>query len=79
MTGTPDPFQGRGVPWSQEASYALPVSVWREMMDLYYPNSGALFLRRDVLDRLMQWKADRGLLSFDQALESLLDGARTVS
>ena len=27
------------VPWDREADFRLPVHVWREMMDHYYPNS----------------------------------------
>jgi len=25
--------------WEKEAKYRLPVAVWREMMDSYYPNT----------------------------------------
>ncbi|HTV65668.1 MAG TPA: DUF6084 family protein, partial [Bryocella sp.] len=27
------------IPWDREASYKLPVGVWKEMMDLHYPNT----------------------------------------
>jgi hypothetical protein len=60
------------IPWSKEAKYRLPVKVWREMMDIYYPNSAWLCLRRDVVDRLYRYKARRGLPTWEQALESLL-------
>ena len=30
------------VAWHEEASYRLPVAVWRAMMDAYFPNSGWL-------------------------------------
>src|SRR6478672_670627 len=45
------------IPWEKEATYRLPVQVWQEMMDLYYPNSAWLRLRRDVFDRLYRYKA----------------------
>ena len=61
------------IPWSKEARYRLPVSVWREMMDVYYPNSAWLCLRRDAFDRLHEYKMQRGLPTWEQALESLLD------
>ncbi|MDQ2731810.1 MAG: DUF6084 family protein, partial [Armatimonadota bacterium] len=40
------------IPWSKEAQFRLPVSVWREVMDRYFPNSSWLRLRQDLFDRL---------------------------
>jgi len=60
------------VPWTAECAFRLPVAVWKEMMELHYPNSAVLRLRRDVFDRLQQFKAARGLPTFEQAMEALL-------
>jgi len=60
------------IPWEKEATFRLPVRVWQEMMDHYYPNSAWLCLRKDVFDRLYQYKSRRGLPTWEQALESLL-------
>ncbi|MFL6278309.1 MAG: DUF6084 family protein [Blastocatellia bacterium] len=60
------------IPWDKEARYRLPVAVWQQMMDIYYPNSAWLALRRDVFDRLYRYKVRRGIPTFEQALESLL-------
>jgi hypothetical protein len=60
------------IPWDREASFRLPVRVWKEMMELYYPNSAWLCLRRDVFDRLYQYKNRLGLPTWEQALENLL-------
>jgi hypothetical protein len=60
------------IPWSKEAGYALPVSVWKEMMDLYYPNTAWVCVRRDVFERLHQYKIDRGIPTWEQTLESML-------
>ena len=60
------------ISWEQEAKYKLPVKLWREMMDIYYPNSAWLCLRRDVFERLYQYKVERGLLTWEQTLESVL-------
>ena len=38
------------VPWDCEASYALPVAVWQQMIESYYPNTGWIRLDHDVLD-----------------------------
>jgi hypothetical protein len=64
------------ISWEKEAKYRLPVSVWQEMMEFYYPNSVWLSLRRDVFDRLHQYKMRRGIPSWEQALESLLNAER---
>jgi hypothetical protein len=60
------------IPWEKEAAFRLPVRVWKDMMDLYYPNSAWLCLRQDVFDRLYRYKSRRGLPTWEQALESLL-------
>jgi hypothetical protein len=63
------------VSWSEEASYRLPVQLWRDMMDLYFPNTGWLRLRRETLDSLQRYKAERALLSWDETFERLLKEA----
>jgi hypothetical protein len=60
------------IPWSKEARFRLPVQVWKNMMDLYYPNTAWLTLRRDVFDRLNEFKTRRGLPTWEQTLERLL-------
>jgi hypothetical protein len=63
------------IPWEKEAAYRLPVQTWKQMMDLYYPNSAWLCLRKDVFDRLQRYKSSRASLSWEQALENLLPAA----
>jgi hypothetical protein len=60
------------IPWNKEARYRLPAQVWREMMDQYYPNGAWLRLRRDVFDRLHQYKMRRAIPTWEQTIESLL-------
>lgn len=60
------------IPWDKEAPFRLPVQVWKEMIDLYYPNSAWLSLRKDLFERLYLYKVRHGLLTWEQALESLL-------
>lgn len=60
------------ISWEKEAKYRLPIRVWREMMDFYYPNSVWLSLRRDVFDRLSRYKMRRGIPTWEQAFDSLL-------
>ncbi|MBA4121761.1 MAG: hypothetical protein H0X72_04770 [Acidobacteria bacterium] len=60
------------ISWSKEAKFSLSVGVWREMMEHYYPNSAWLILRRDAFERLQKYKMQRGIPTFEQALEKLL-------
>jgi hypothetical protein len=61
------------IPWSKEARFRLPANVWREMMNLYYPNSAWLRIRQDVFDRLSLYKSQAGMATWEEALESLLE------
>ena len=60
------------VPWDREARYEMPISVWRTMIDQYYPGSGWLRLDRDVIEALARHKSDRGLTSWDETVRELL-------
>jgi hypothetical protein len=66
------------ISWEKESKYSLPVRVWQEMMDFYYPNSVWLSLRRDVFDRLARYKMLGGIPTWEQALESLLVAAQVT-
>jgi hypothetical protein len=68
-------FSVAPVAWHEEASYRLPVQVWRDMMDCYFPNSGWLMLSRDTLDKLTRFKAARALPTWDLVVERLLKEA----
>jgi len=63
------------IPWDRDVNYRLPVKVWREMIDMYYPNTAWLCLRRDVFDRLNQYKTRFGIPTWEQALEEILSTA----
>jgi hypothetical protein len=64
------------VPWHAEARYKMPVAVWRDMMDLHFPGSGWLRLRRDTIDALAEFRAVRALPTWDDAVLAVLDAAR---
>ena len=42
------------------------------MMDIYYPNTAWLCLRRDVFERLYQYKVEHGIPTWEQAMERIL-------
>jgi hypothetical protein len=60
------------ISWEKEANYRLPVSVWKSMMDHYYPNSAWLNIRLDVFEKMQEYKMRRAIPSWEQAFESLL-------
>lgn len=62
------------IPWDRSANYRLPVRVWREMMDLYYPNSAWFTIRRDAFERLYEFKARSGIPTWEQTIDRLLAG-----
>lgn len=68
-------FQVERVPWEKEAAFRLPVALWREVMDLYFPGSAWLRLRRESLDALQRFKALRALPTWDEAVAALLETA----
>jgi hypothetical protein len=74
-----DVLQVAPISWEQEAKFKLPVKVWREMMDSYYPNNVWLNLRRDVFERLYQYKTQHGIPTWEQALERVLPVEETVN
>jgi Family of unknown function (DUF6084) len=67
------------VPWDREARYQIPVSVWRDMIDHYFPNTGWLRLSRETIESLSHYKAVRGLTTWEAAIDSLLARSGTGS
>jgi uncharacterized protein DUF6084 len=67
------------VPWDCESRYEIPVSVWRDMIDHYFPNTGWLRLSRETIESLAHYKSVRGLTSWEETVSSLLAKAQVVS
>lgn len=65
-------FAVQQVPWDREDRYDMPVSVWRDLIQQHYPNAGWLRLGHDTVDALAAYRSAHGLLSFDDAIASLL-------
>jgi hypothetical protein len=63
------------IPWEKEATFRLPVQVWREMIEHYFPNSAWLRIRKDTFDRLYDYRARNALLTWERTLDDLLDAA----
>ena len=63
------------IAWDKEARFRLSLKTWTEMMNLYYPESAWLYLRRDVFERLYQRKVERGIATWEQVVEESLEHA----
>jgi hypothetical protein len=72
-------FGVQQVPWDCEAHYDLPVSVWREMITSYFPNTGWIRLDQDMLTALADYRAQHGLMTWEETVQSLLSAAAEVA
>ncbi|HEY2378745.1 MAG TPA: DUF6084 family protein [Gemmatimonadaceae bacterium] len=64
------------VSWELESAYRLPVKVWKELIDQYFPQSAWLRLRRDTFDQLYSFKAERAITTWEEAIDFLLRTAK---
>jgi hypothetical protein len=65
-------LQTARISWEKEAEFQLPVRLWKEMMDQYFPNSAWIRLHRDAFDQLYDYKVRKGLPTWEAAVETLL-------
>ncbi|KAB2591093.1 DUF6084 family protein [Streptomyces arboris] len=65
-------FRAEPIPWHKETSCLMPVDVWRELIESYFPNTGWLRLRKDSLESLRRYRSARALPSWEQVFEELL-------
>src|SRR5579863_4468190 len=72
------PLQVAPISWDKEARFNLPVKVWHDMMDTYYPNSAWIRLSRDVFERLYDYKVRHGIPTWEQALGRMLQAEELV-
>jgi Family of unknown function (DUF6084) len=72
-------LQVEQIPWDKEAPFRLPISIWRQMMDHYYPNTAWLCLRRDVFEQLAHYKMEHAIPTWDQTLERLVSHAAALN
>lgn len=63
------------IPWDLQARFALPVSVWKQTMQLHFPGTAWLRLSDDSFDALHRYRIEQQLLSWDDAVQRLLKEA----
>ena len=60
------------ISWEKEATFRLPIKIWREMIEHYYPNSAWLNLNREVFERLREYRTKHFIPSWEKTFEKLL-------
>jgi hypothetical protein len=60
------------VPWSCTVDFALPVAVWRAMMDAHFPNGGWVALHADTVAALRREQLRRAAPTLDACIAELL-------
>lgn len=68
-------FSVQQVSWDCEDHYDMPVSVWRDLVRLHYPNTGWVRLSHDTVAALAAYKSACGLLNLEDAVTALLSAA----
>ncbi len=61
------------ISWEESSEYRMPISAWEEMIAAYYPNRGWVPAGAATIERLRRYKVERGLPSYEAALERLLE------
>jgi hypothetical protein len=60
------------ISWEKEAEFRLPVRLWKETMERYFPNSAWIRLHKDAFDQLYDYKVRMGLPTWEATVEALL-------
>jgi hypothetical protein len=76
--GEANELQAAPIPWRSEARFSLPADVWKQAIELQHSNTRWLALRRDVFERLYDFKVAAGLATFDDAVERIIEHAMKV-
>jgi len=66
------------IPWEKEALCKMPANLWQEMMDIHFPNSRWMRVRKDIYDRLVRYKAQSAFPTLENCLEFILDDALNI-
>lgn len=61
------------IPWEKEAFCKMPAALWQEMMDLHFPNTRWLTIRKDLYEKLVEYKSFHNYPSLENCVESLLE------
>ena len=79
FTGKENGFWVNQVPWHQEANYRMPVRVWQDLVDAYFPNQAWIRVHRETIDALLRFKAEHALPTWDAAFDALLTRSKEAT
>lgn len=71
--GEEESLQVSPISWDKEAKYRLPVKIWKDLMDTYYPNTAWLALHRATFEKLLQFKTREGIPTWEEAIDRALN------
>jgi uncharacterized protein DUF6084 len=60
------------VPWSKEAHFRLPLSEWRDAIDVHFPDSAWIKMSNSTLAGLLAFKSAGALPTWDATIAALL-------
>jgi hypothetical protein len=63
------------IPWNREARFRFSVEEWKRAIDAHYSGTGWLRLSKQSLQRIYLYKVARGLPTWEQTIDQLLDCA----
>ena len=69
-------LQAARISWEGDAEYRMPVRVWRETLDHYFPGSAWLRLDKDSFDALCAYKARHAIPTWEGVVQALLAQGR---
>ncbi|HVI35046.1 MAG TPA: DUF6084 family protein [Gaiellales bacterium] len=76
FTSGPNGFSVTPIGWDKEATFRLPVDVWRETMRSHFPGTAWLRIGTESFDALHRYRIREQLLDWDQAIGRLLKEAQ---
>ena len=75
FTAEGDSMRVELIPWSSEASYRMPATVWQDVVNEHFPGSAWLRCSTETLDALSVFKTAHALPTWDATLAHLLAAA----
>lgn len=60
------------ISWEESSDFGLPIETWREMIAIHYPLRSWVPADESTVERLRRFRLQRGLPSYDAALDALL-------
>lgn len=60
------------VPWNTSIDFRMPVSVWQETIEHYYPGKTWITVASETFESLQRQKLQRGLATLDDTVQALI-------